>query len=272
MRCIVHNIYNYYIITMTNCIAVLTRGYDNYNMYSSLIKRNKHINEQLIDKTTIILIFHEGNITNEQQVAISSETPTLNIQFKNITNYAFKSEKQSITFDPETDYYNLGYRHMCSFWFVDFWNFIEEYEYLLRIDEDCYINSNIDNIFIQLQKYDFITGQVEDDKLCVTKGLNKFTLDFINDNSNNYVFKQTSSKPPSGPYTNLFGISINKTKHNTMFNKYLQKISDSNKIYEFRWGDLPLWGEAIYYIFGQETLLIDTSIVYFHRSHNRMVN
>ncbi len=257
---------------MKKCIAVLTRGYNNYNMYFSLIKRNKHINEQLIDKTTIILIFHEGNITNAQQVSISKETPALNIQFKNITNNAFKPEKQTITFDPETTGFGLGYRHMCSFWFVDFWNFIEEYEYLLRIDEDCYINSNIDNIFIQLQKYNFITATMSDDELFVTKGLNKFTLDFINGNSNDYVFKQSSAKSPSGPYTNLFGISINKTKHNEMFNNYLQKISLSNKIYEFRWGDLPLWGEAIYYIFGQDTLLIDKSIIYFHGSHNSMIN
>jgi hypothetical protein len=110
------------------------------------------------------------------------------------------------------------------------------------------------------------------DKLFVTKGLNKFTLDFINNNSNDYVFKQTTAKSPSGPYTNLFGISINKTKYNKMFNKYLHKISLSNKIYKFRWGDLPLWGEAIYYIFCQDTLLIDKSIIYFHGSHNSMIN
>jgi hypothetical protein len=38
-------------------------------------------------------------------------------------------------------------------------------------------------------------------------------------------------------------------------------------IYRRRWGDLPLWGEVIYYIFGSELLKIDKDIKYFHGSH-----
>ena len=52
----------------------------------------------------------------------------------------------------------------------------------------------------------------------------------------------------------------------------MTEIDASGMIYKRRWGDLPLWGEAIYYIFGDDTLIIDTDIKYFHESHHANVN
>jgi len=43
-------------------------------------------------------------------------------------------------------------------------------------------------------------------------------------------------------------------------------------IYERRWGDLPLWGEVIYYIFGEETMKVDNNIMYYHGSHFSKIN
>ena len=253
-----------------SCIAVLTRGYTNYNDYSMLIKRNKHIEYNLNNKNIDILIFHEGNIIKEHQINISNETPLLKIKFINILGKSFKSEKSNIVFDAQTRMFGLNYRHMCSFWFIDFWNFINDYEYLLRIDEDCFIDSNIDDIFLKLTKdHIFITGSYGDDMYHVTKGLNEFTLQFIN--NNDYDFKSKLMKNPGGPYTNLFGLSL-KVKNNSIFQKYVKEVEMSNKIYERRWGDLPLWGEAIQYIFGENSILIDKSIKYYHESHNCMVN
>ena len=67
-----------------NCIAVLTRGYDRIEDYSLLIRRNKCIEINLIDKNTDNLIFHEGNIREEHQQYIQTQTPNLNIIFKEI--------------------------------------------------------------------------------------------------------------------------------------------------------------------------------------------
>lgn len=258
---------------MKTCIAVLTRGYKNINNYSNLIMRNKHIEKYLKNKTIDILIFHEGNITNEQQIQISTKTPSLNIIFVNITGKAFNPEKKMIKLIPNVKIgAGLGYRHMCSFWFVDFWKFVDDYDYLLRIDEDCFVNFNIDDIFVKLNDKLFIAGRSSNDASSVTIGLNDFTLDFIKNNSNNYAFKKNISKHPNGPYTNLFGLSLSKIRQNEFFIKYIKQIETSDKIYERRWGDLPLFGEVIYYIFGEDTLLLDKSIKYFHGSHNKQVN
>ena len=257
---------------MKSCIAVLTRGYLNLTEYDKLIKRNRHIVANLNNKSVDILIFHEGNITEEQQLYIQNQTPEINLTFTSILNNAFKKEKESI--QPETPFGNwyMGYKHMCSFWFVDFLNYVQEYDMLLRIDEDCYINCNIDNILLKLYTCNFICGAVTSDIAEAVIGLNNFTIDFINKNNCNFEFKNFNNRLTTGPYTNLIGISLNKVRENELFIKYMTEIDASGMIYKRRWGDLPLWGEAIYYIFGDDTLIIDTDIKYFHESHHANVN
>lgn len=256
---------------MSKCITVLTRGYNNINDYKSLIKRNIHIAQNLVDKTIDILIFHENNITEEQQIYIKNITPKLNIKFINILNIAFHPNKKNIAIE-EASNFGLGYRHMCSFWFVDFFDAVKDYDKILRIDEDCFIESNIDNIFLKLDEYIFICGKETNDEAYVTKGLNQFSIFFMKKHNNNFTFKTNDVKFPSGPYTNLIGFSLDQIRNNEAFQKYKTDIDNSNMIYKRRWGDLPLWGEVIYYIFGNETLKIDNTIKYFHGSHSDCVN
>jgi hypothetical protein len=242
-----------------NCIAVLTRGYNNLEDYSLLIRRNKCIENNLINKNTDNLIFHEGNISEEQQKYIQTQTPNLNIIFKEIL---FDKEKEKIKIE-EAHRFSYGYRHMCSFWFVDFWNYVKNYDYLLRIDEDCFINFNIDEIFNNLKTKLFISGRQSFDHKFVTIGLNQFSLNF---------FKSPIPKRPYGPYTNIFGLSLTQLRQNEQLFQYIQSVDESQMIYKRRWGDLPLWGEVIFYIFGDESLYITPKLKYYHESHKLNVN
>ena len=252
------------------CIAVLTRGYSNIDGYSLLIKRNQCISTHLDDKTVDILIFHEGNIPEEHQLHIQSKTPELFLQFINVSGIAFKPEKEFIL--KETfDWFSLGYRHMCSFWFVDFWHFVEKYDALLRIDEDCQVDFNIDRLLNDESSHLFIAGGTIEDCDFVTIGLNQFSINFIN-NNNDYDFKRSNSRLPVGPYTNLMLFKLNKIRENIMFKKYVDSIDKSEMIYKRRWGDLPLWGDVIYYIFGEDTMLIDNTIKYYHDSYKATIN
>ena len=251
---------------MQQCIAVLTRGYSDISMYSKLISRNIAIQKNLSDKTIDILVFHEGNITKEHQTYIKNETPYLKLIFINVNNgLAFKSLKTNIEFHPGTSFFKLGYRHMCSFWFVDFWNFVEDYDRMLRIDEDCYIDFNIDNVLKNLDTKDFICGKWISDHDFVTIDLNKTTLQYLGNDTSNV-------ETPAGPYTNVFAVNLNNVRYNQLLRKYIKIVDDSGNIYRYRWGDLPLWGEAIYYIFGMKSVLIDTNIKYVHESHDMNVN
>ena len=251
---------------MRQCVAVLTRGYNDISMYSKLIRRNLAIQENLVDKTVDILIFHEGNITEEHQAHIISKTPELNTKFVDVNNgLAFKSEKSTIKFHPGTRLFTFGYRHMCSFWFVDFWEFLSDYDRMLRIDEDCFIDFNIDSVLQNLDNKDFICGKWISDHDFVTIDLNKITLQLLGKDTSNV-------ETPSGPYTNVFAVNLHAIRDNQLLRKYIKVVDDSGNIYRNRWGDLPLWGEAIYYIFGMKSLLIDTSIRYVHESHDMKVN
>jgi hypothetical protein len=156
--------------------------------------------------------------------------------------------------------------------FVNFFDIVKDYNKLLRIDEDCFIESNIDNIFSELDKNIFICGMLDMDQDFVTKGLNEFSQYFLNKNRNNFNFKKEGKKSPDGPYTNLIGFSLDKIRETEIFEKYRYAIEKSDMIYKRRWGDLPLWGEVIYYIFGEETMKVDKTIKYFHGSHNMNVN
>lgn len=254
------------------CVAVLTRGYPNLEQYHTLIDRNQYIDQYLTDKSIPLLFFHEGNITEEQQRYIANQTPRLDLRFVNICegDQAFRKEKELLA--PKLVWGDVGYRHMCSFWFVDFWHFVQEYDYLIRIDEDCMVKFSLDGMFETLinEPYQLITGMYSKDDDFVTVDLNKMTRNFIHDetNDNNVPVKY----PAGGPYTNLLGLDIQSTRNNARLQRYIAAVEKTNNIYYYRWGDLPLWGEAITYILGEDVLKIDANLKYYHGSHYRHVN
>jgi hypothetical protein len=107
----------------------------------------------------------------------------------------------------------------------------------------------------------------------VTIGLNAFSLDFVEKHKSEFIFKRTETKhPSSGPYTNVFGVSLEKIRNNDILKKYIDEIRRNEMIYKRRWGDLPLWGEVVHYIYGDDSLKIDSTIKYYHDSHHHQVN
>jgi len=251
----------------TMAVAVLTRGYQNLQQYNTLIKRNISIANNLGSLQGIdILIFHEGNILELHQKYISQFTPKLNLKFICIKEHAFKDDKKEISFFEPTKTFGLNYRHMCSFWFVDFWNFVKEYEMILRIDEDCVIEFNIPELFYHLQNKTAIYGAWTRDHDFVTHGLNKFTEQFIKENMQ--ITLPIIPHRPSGPYTNVIGLNLARLRINTLAQKCIEKVKTLNYIYIFRWGDLPLWGELLFYFCDPNNYMKFDKLKYFHGSHN----
>ena len=261
--------------TEKNAIVVLTRGYTNILQYKTLINRNISIskNLNLLEKETIdILIFHEGNILQHHQLYISRFTPNLKLFFINIKEHAFKQEKKYIQVYQPTSTFGLNYRHMCSFWFVDFWNYVEEYNKIIRIDEDCIIDFNISEMFCMLQSKVAIYGMWTKDEDFVTSGLNDFTRVFLKENipdlNNHYIIKHN----PSGPYTNVFCLNLSQLRDNKLIQNYIKEVKLSNCIYKFRWGDLQLWGEVLFYLCDPSSYIKTNKIKYFHGSHKVQIN
>jgi hypothetical protein len=258
-------------MTSKSAIVVLTRGYSNITQYHFLIKRNLAIAKCIGDmEDTDILIFHEGNITPNHQKHISSFTPQLKLFFICIKEHAFKKEKQQIPMYAPTRPFPINYRHMCSFWFVDFWKYVEEYDMILRIDEDCIINCHIPEIFHMLQDKTAIYGAWTKDKPFVTQGLNQFTRMFLQDQLKTDI-SMIPPHNPSGPYTNVFALHLPSLRENQLLQEYIKQVEASNHIYIFRWGDLPLWGETLFYMCDPTSYCKTDKIKYFHGSHNTYV-
>ena len=259
----------------TACTAVLTRGYGSVEQYAMLIRRNDAINQHTTNPAIDHLVFHEGNIPIDHQQYIQSKTPSLPLKFINISTVAFLKEKEQIRI-TEVHHFNVNYRHMCHFWFVDFMKVTNTYNKLLRIDEDCFMQSSVDDIFSQLEgQYTFVAGVIFPDSEPTSVGLNALTMSFIGANKSSLQFAiddVNDTRISQGPYTNLIGYDLKKVRENVTFLKYQETVDKSEKIYERRWGDLPLWGESIYYIFGNDSMKIDKNIKYYHGSHTYQVN
>jgi hypothetical protein len=227
------------------------------------------IEKNLSDKSIPVLIFHEGNITMEQQKIISTATPQLIIVF---IVHLFKKENEATIslYEPSRVFGDMNYRHMCCFWFCDFWDYLGDYDKVLRIDEDCVINFSVDEIFRDMEKSSSVAvyGKWTMDDVRVTFGLNKFTRRFLETNNQPY---HTLKKKPSGPYTNVIALNLALMRENALFKSYVDAVKQSDNIYVYRHGDLPLWGDALYYLFPNRYMK-SKKIKYYHGSHNVLVN
>ena len=81
-----------------------------------------------------------------------------------------------------------------------------------------------------------------------------------------------SKKSPSGPYTNIIGFNLKKLRENVILQKYIEQVKYSNCIYIYRWGDLPLWGEVLHYLYEKKDYIKSNLIKYYHKSHNKYIN
>jgi hypothetical protein len=262
---------------MKTCIAALTRGYQTIDQYQTLIQRNNAILEHLRDRSIPLLFFHEGNILPDHQRHIARQTPALTMHFVDITRdgRAFRREKEAIPHDYSTVRWGgMGYRHMCSFWFVDFWLFLQEWDLMVRIDEDCLIRSSLDDVIERMrtapEPQALLTAHMMDDRDFVCEGMNQFTLNFMYEETNGQELPRKN--PPSGPYTNFIVMRLDRLRNHERLMYYIQAVDHSNHIYQRRWGDLPLWGEVITYILGDDALILDTTLQYYHISHGICVN
>jgi len=265
-------------------VVVLTRGYSIISGYNDLIERNKSIYNVLYNSSKNkydFIIFHEGNISIEDQLHISKFTPELKLIFKNVKNtkpkIAFNNNKNKNNYDlcPPTNLsngFNLGYKHMCHFWAIDFLEYLTEYKYIIRIDEDCILTrfdkNTIGNMFNNNIKFISPYFQQQDEKDVIV-GLEKLLDKFINENK---IVPKSNFNDIKCPYTNFMIIDVEYFNNENNIKKFFNLVDESSCIYSNRWGDLPLWGAVLYTFLDSVLYLEDKTISYHHKSHGKFVN
>ena len=264
-------------------ISVLTKGYGNNNQYDTLITRNNLIYDNIIIKSTLqfdMVIFHEGNITTEQQEYISKNSKAT-LLFRDVKQCASKA-----AFDDSKNIYNMelcppnelserfpvGYKHMCHFWSIDVFEYLSEYQYTIRIDEDCYVDRVDPTVFESVieQEIKFavplICTVLDDPNVII--GLEQLLNRFAKDNNITLPVAYADIKAPN---TNFMMLDLDFFRQHEVTQKFLQEIEKSHGIYSNRWGDAPIWGIILYALAGIDFYeLSDTG--YLHGSHNHYVN
>ena len=147
-----------YIPGTKGCIVTLAFGgfakVDEYN--KTLVLRNKSVRDHLYtpvraaDGTVVsavadVIVFHEGNIWPSHQTYIQAATPDMPVRFVNISAVFADFHvvnnplcPPSVLSDPKNT--PPGYNSMCYFWFVAFRDYVKEYDWMLRFDDDCVLN------------------------------------------------------------------------------------------------------------------------------------
>ena len=257
-----------------NAITVLTRGYGSNDGYEKLIHRNKQILSvfyNLLDNKDDydVIIFHEGNITQEQQNYIQSNTPEMPLRF---TEVEFLNKNINNPYCPNTNLSNefpLGYKNMCYFWSITFLEYLKNYDYIIRIDEDCFLEKLDPNVILNYKKNNvmFSSAQYEkDDAKEVIIGLKEMFDGYLSKTG------KTKKNELTMPYTNFMVVNIPFFRDNEDVINILAEIKNSDCIFSNRWGDLPIWGYILSYFIDRPLYFEDKTVVYNHESHHVKIN
>ena len=248
---------------MKAAIVALTRGYpNNKSLYDNLIKRNlsiyKHINKKRKIPADIIL-FHEGNISLEDQNHIQSLSPE-EIKFINVAKYFVINNLEL----QGEERFSLGYRQMCRFNMFHIWNEVKDFTHILRVDEDIEITNFDPYAFEYMEKknINYMTGRF-------TKDIHRLTNEtlpyYLIKNTNMNVKKIYNHK---NPYTNLYATNVNfwlKESNNSI----LEKIALSDDQIINRWGDHTVHGILLNH--NREKIKLFPKLQYKHISHSDLV-
>lgn len=233
----------------------LTRGYPNETKkYDDLIKRNnliyKNINSKLA-KPYKMIIFHEGNISFSDQNYIQKNSPE-KLKFINIFDI-FDKYKQ---FE--------GYKIMCKFQMYYVWEYLKEFQYVIRVDEDVFVHDfEVNTIEMMVKKnIYFCYSKLSYESHVPT---NSTLPDYI---KNIYNLKNTNFYNHLFPYTNFY-VTRTDIWLNAKINSIIKDIAQSDWQSEYRWGDLPVLGCIINIEKIKSKRL--KKLFYLHESHNSYV-
>ena len=239
-------------------ICVLTKGYIDISDYDKLIKRNKSIADTSWGSKYKHIIFHEGNIPKEHQNYIQSNT-SFELEFQNISKIFNRPFTENVSDELCTyvSHMGIGYRKMCRFWFIDFWNILQEYDYVLRLDEDIILKENCEDLidFCKTHNYKYVSAVTMGENPAVIPGLAKFVDE-----------KEKNILRIPGTHSQV----INLKHYNTNRCKsFIRRINESGCIKKARWGDAPLMGIFVKrFTRPNEYLFKWSGFKGYHGSHN----
>jgi len=234
-------------------------------------------------KYPVIILVEENysvNTKNEIKKCIRAECSNL-VSFVTIDKSDFDLPdfididklNKSIETQPTPYWRNIRYRLMCRFWLIHFWKYAANYDYVLRIDDDGFIEESINNDLFKImdeKKLIYISNIIHIDcGICCYNMKEFFDETFPEkkeaikpifteaklplDNEHFLKFKKTYEiveekvfdKPefvvnmPLMYYNNFMVTDVRFWLRPDVM-ELIDKIDKNGKIFYYRWGDGPL--------------------------------
>jgi hypothetical protein len=249
---------------MKAAIVGLVRGRSAIQGYSKLIRRNRLLHRNFNRRFGYpVIIFHEGNILPEHQRVMSRLTP--NLSFVDLSGKAFVTPSHL----PAEYRIEIGYKHMCRFYAMQIYDFVREFDYILRLDDDSFLESPIQyDLFGYMAQQEFVYGYVhkEDEYHQETVAtLPRFTQGYIQ--KHGIDIKCSLSDIDVLYYYSNFTITQVAFWHQEKVQDYLRAVDESMGIYQFRWGDALLQTLALKMFCDPNQLHYFQDFRYSHDSH-----
>lgn len=280
----------------------------------NVIKRNTLVRKNLDpDCKHDLILFHEGNISEAEQEQRMSEIPKL--KFIDISDRCFKLPDW---IDPEggngrmngDKYERIGYKHMCRFYSLQIFDYLDDYDYVMRLDDDGFIETPVGfDLFEHMEEQgaEFLYRILDWDTHKPT--LNRFpqivhryieergltipgSYDFIDvklrteqpphtrHKWHTYPGLQTWSKGVMGfctklhsilgYYSNFYASRLDFWRRPDV-QDFLNYIDKDGCIYYWRVGDQPIHAAALQLFLDPDKIIRTNSFTYNHYSHETVV-
>lgn len=254
---------------MKAAIVLLTKGYPHPQYYQTLINRNSHIYENFnsrMKEEYPLLLFHEGNISEDHQNFILSYEKNKTVRFVNI-GLDFKWPMNISTNEVKDNRFHLGYRLMCRFHSERIWKYVKDYDYILRIDEDALIGELNYDIFEYMHDHhlDYMVSRFTHEY----HDLSNETLPEAAEKllQGKWVASDYDQTILWAPYTNLYAARVGFFLREDV-QKFLTTLTSDKEFLINRWGDAPVHGICLKAFSEPSKVEVINNFGYIHGSHH----
>ncbi|CAM4771339.1 unnamed protein product [Rotaria magnacalcarata] len=226
-----------------------------YNPYPRLRERVIQLDERLGDnKTADIIIFHTGYPFHGDVTSILKASAR-NVLFVNVDHIFYKF---SPGFDPHirdpnwTQKGKWNYHHMCYFWFKQVFELkiIQQYRYMMRLDDDSGIEGRWPNVFEIIAKrqavyianrrvvdFEYVLLGITLVRNLTVAFMKKYNIRPRNPDMMADVFNHAIEIP--NYWNNVEVIDLSLIRQTEVID-FMRWVDESRGIFLYRWGDAPL--------------------------------
>jgi hypothetical protein len=212
-----------------------------------------------------LIIWHQGNIIDEHQRYILARESNASVRFIDVSS-VFRlpgdvKENELIESWP------VGYRLMCRFHTFHIWQYTQQFDYIMRLDEDCSLSSAaIDPIqWLSRVGLDFAAARFGPEPHKLT---NRTLAPFVKRCAGNLCPSRRDANlyNQSFPYTNLY-VTRTGFWRQAEVQRFLNAVVRERDFIRMRWGDLPVLGVALNMFARPGKVATIPNLTYRHESH-----